>query len=966
MGTVNIWGKDGLFQQRFAQNERLAEKEAGRDDLLAQSRVQYDRDIGSIGLANAENDRYDLLEGQTDDDLGFGGTSALSKGRGVRDILGADGNLIGVRGSNVGNTGGGNGIGSQRVRRGGGEEEEAPASLFAAYDFKPLTLDNIQTGNRGLRRAGKSLGPAREGMSDKQRYGTNYRRGGQVQQEFVDPRSPEEIMAQDRAQQALQSAEAGGGMHRPNAAYPQQRGMRAPGYKWGTQPQPAQQPAPQPEPAMRGGYKWGKEEPNFNRGGKVPCFEQGGAVHPGMAKTGKLRMPEMPEMPEEPGPIGDPAMDTGEDVVDAKVRPGEVLINPPTVEYLGGGDYDQGLRVLNDATVAATGEPMGAEYDEEGTVLAAGGVAFDEYGRPISGTESVRPMNAGQAADQARANMPPPDQVIDRTVKPKAQVRGGTASVGPAPTAFREGLRMNNPNVSAQGVVDAVRRTGPIVKGAAKTALKPLEYVSRRVPQASAVLEGLDVLDVATDPNMNKLDVAEQTAESAAKWAGATAGAATGGAIGTMGGPLAPLTVPLGMAVGGGIGYFGTDKAIEYGRGSLPGHNGEGGSPSERSNGIVSQYMNGDEAPRGLPGGVSPEEYGSALYDGLRLQPEYQEQSFINPQGRAFTTAPPTADYDTAAGPLRAPIQSEEATIANYLANNGQDASGFDGGVNAGNLRDIPGAPGTQYAGRYGNQDVTVTEGAYGEPVFTGLRSPQEVAASTARSNAPVAQPTAEDAVRAEFDKLSALPRRTPRQLATMQGLGAQLADIEQTRAVGASRRAAADAATRTAVDKRIDERFTTAITNKNNEVTGHAKDPVKGTAFRDAMTKLGLDPYRMPQAEFDRLAEEFEPVYRDIMLGQQIGRNQGLAVSDAPRTGVDSIRMLPGSNIGLGDLEMFGGDMSFADYTAGIFDSSPFNDRIVRDPVSGGRMSLRRAAQAPGGGRDLEAMQRFGYLEGQ
>ncbi|MGB1650239.1 MAG: hypothetical protein ACPHEP_04375, partial [Acidimicrobiales bacterium] len=72
------------------------------------------------------------------------------------------------------------------------------------------------------------------------------------------------------------------------------------------------------------------------------------------------------------GAIGDVAEDDGRDTIDAAVRPGEYLLNPETVEYVGGGDYDQGVEMLDNLVVEATGEEPGPE-------------PVDENGEPVMG-----------------------------------------------------------------------------------------------------------------------------------------------------------------------------------------------------------------------------------------------------------------------------------------------------------------------------------------------------------------------------------------------------------------------------------------------------------------------------------------------------------------------------------------------------------------------------------------------------
>lgn len=124
----------------------------------------------------------------------------------------------------------------------------------------------------------------------------------------------------------------------------------------------------------------------------------------------------------------------------------------------------------------------------------------------------------------------------------------------------------------------------------------------------------------------------------------------------------------------------------------------------------------------------SPEAVAAANLAAER-EAEFAPRTYIDPQGKQYSEP-------GQAGP---PAPGDQ-TIAAYLRQQGQDADTFGGAPNAGNLRTIPGAPGTQYAGRYGGQEVIATTGANGEPVFTGLRTPQQVDESLARDAAMAAE----------------------------------------------------------------------------------------------------------------------------------------------------------------------------------------------------------------------------------
>ena len=78
------------------------------------------------------------------------------------------------------------------------------------------------------------------------------------------------------------------------------------------------------------------------------------------------------------GKIGDVDNDTGEDTIPAKVRPGEYMLNPETVAHIGGGNYDQGVRHLNQIVRQATGKEPGP------TRLGKGEAGFAKSGEASS------------------------------------------------------------------------------------------------------------------------------------------------------------------------------------------------------------------------------------------------------------------------------------------------------------------------------------------------------------------------------------------------------------------------------------------------------------------------------------------------------------------------------------------------------------------------------------------------------
>lgn len=511
---------------------------------------------------------------------------------------------------------------------------------------------------------------------------------------------------------------------------------------------------------------------------------------PGYARGGKIKMPEPS------GPIGDVAQDTGQDTEQVVVRPGEYLLNPETVAFFGQGNYEQGVRQLNQIVRQATGEepgpePVGKPGGGEQLGFALSGQYPPFYVDPMgtarasleTGLVPYRPQPEVQAEPTPReprgafVRTPSREQAAWEAEK----VRQNTPVEPAKPSAAAAQWAKSNPNVDLEGVRNVAKQ----VAKSSKYALKPVAWAvkgtAKSMPYVAPGLEAGAIADVATDPTMNNMDIAEQGFESAGKLAamgiGAKLGATGGAAVGAFFPPAIPFTTAAGALIGGGLGYYGADQALDAARGALPGHNGDGRSPSDRSYGSVKRAL-GFEDPNApsasnIPSepSIDPKAYADALYDELRpslVPPETGVRSFISPQNGVRSTGSPVF-------PER---QSEDQMVANYLAHNSQNADVFGANpVNAGNLRQIPGTD-TKYAGSYGGQDVIVTRGAHGEPVFTGLRSPEEVEASRLRSVQEQAPPPYEEELR---NKIAAIESgEMPANIRTYEVLQNSLARIEE------------------------------------------------------------------------------------------------------------------------------------------------------------------------------------------
>lgn len=196
--------------------------------------------------------------------------------------------------------------------------------------------------------------------------------------------------------------------------------------------------------------------------------------------------------------------------------------------------------------------------------------------------EAYRPaMNAGSANDALRAagKIPVIEPVAAGATQ--ASVQAAPSYTNQVAAAFKE-----NPNVGdalkkgAKATYEGVKNS----KVAGFTGRMGLK-AAKLIPYLGAAADASDIVDVATDDNKTKLDVAEQTARVAGKWGSAAVGAKGGAALAT---PLAPLAGPFAPAViagsgliGGMVGYFGADKLMDAGAGRA--------SPASTSNGVTNK-----------------------------------------------------------------------------------------------------------------------------------------------------------------------------------------------------------------------------------------------------------------------------------------------------------------------------------------------------------------------------------------
>jgi len=468
---------------------------------------------------------------------------------------------------------------------------------------------------------------------------------------------------------------------------------------------------------------------------------------PGYAMGGKVTMP-----PEQAGPIGDVEQDMGEDTQQVAVRPGEYLLNPETVEFIGQGDYEQGVRQLNQIVKQATGEEPGPEMVEapEGGEEMMEGFA---YGGPTTGQYSLNDLGEPRARPPAARppfmDVPTPgstiyvDSVGDARVQPPlrsfpgTQTAAGDAYVAEQAARARDGFgRPIAPAPAPAPVVEAplatpaaavkatpavegpplprgmrweraagefgkgvkadLTRTYGSVKNAAKTyGLRGLGGALLAAPEVAEIAYDTQRNDFYNDPTVPTKDKALQIGSNMVDTSLRMGGAILGGSIGA-GAGMGWGSIPLGVA--GGVGGYVAGDALWEG-----------------DNQALRDYRAANPI-------VAQEEKKKDSAAAPTLPPA---QTWTSPQGEVYTGALPSP-------------------VGNYIANNGKAADSFGvNPVNAGNLRQIPGSN-AQYAGNYGGQEVIVTRGANGEPVFTGLRNQQELAASAQRAAQAAIPKTAE------------------------------------------------------------------------------------------------------------------------------------------------------------------------------------------------------------------------------
>lgn len=281
------------------------------------------------------------------------------------------------------------------------------------------------------------------------------------------------------------------------------------------------------------------------------------------------------------GAIGNVKHDDGTDKIDVKVRPGEYMLNPETVEFIGGGDYREGLRNLDNLVRQATGKEPGpspaGKPGEPGYAL--GGWAGDawNWGKDAVNTsrdwlaEKLATERAAQAQAQAQAQAVPSSAAQSTRAAPEAAkvVLSDSRAVVPiegtgrtgytpnwtyydpanAPKSAWQQFRENPTKFGAQAGQAARDTAGRIATNPAVVAAKG----TAKVAAAPVILEALAPRhqEFFGDDSVPTWDKARQLGREVVREGVGAVGAAVGGGAGSVAAPV------VGTIAGGVAGYAG-------------------------------------------------------------------------------------------------------------------------------------------------------------------------------------------------------------------------------------------------------------------------------------------------------------------------------------------------------------------------------------------------------------------------
>jgi hypothetical protein len=263
------------------------------------------------------------------------------------------------------------------------------------------------------------------------------------------------------------------------------------------------------------------------------------------------------------------------DAIQAGGRPGSQI----SFNYGAGHGMEAGA-----APIVATADKTGKfnQFGNMGLRAARGGVVpgFQESGVVKPG---FFPVPAGPLQDVtdlgARAQLAQDrwDKRWTAGLEAKAAADAEAAAAAKAAEAeavrsgksFTEGMRNTYQQpigAAAKAGAQRAYEIGKAVLPEAATIGKVARGVSRTMPYVGAGMAGVDLVDVASDPNKTKGDVVNEAAGQAGRLGAAGVGAYGGAMLGAMTGPGAVVASPVLAALGGIGGYMGAGKLIHAGR----------------------------------------------------------------------------------------------------------------------------------------------------------------------------------------------------------------------------------------------------------------------------------------------------------------------------------------------------------------------------------------------------------------
>ena len=304
------------------------------------------------------------------------------------------------------------------------------------------------------------------------------------------------------------------------------------------------------------------KKPGMKNGGMVVDPKKM-AMH-GAPAGGKIKTPKGYA---KGGKIGNVSNDTGADTVDVKARPGEYFLNPETVTHIGGGDYSQGVRQLNQIVREATGkEPGPSPVGKSGKPgFAAGGTHW--IGGPDGLTRADPRLPAVIPGESARIVTPPSTAL---TVIPQQPAGAGAAAAEAAADTRSAWQKFTDPKAwaergaaarpAAQAVADTAGKARAMLPegklGLAGSVVGPL------VVGASALNDVNAKKGFYDDPNVGTFDKLGQwirdVKNPVAGYVGGTVGAGLGSGLASI--PLAAA----GAAGGVGLAKWWDDEGEAY------------------------------------------------------------------------------------------------------------------------------------------------------------------------------------------------------------------------------------------------------------------------------------------------------------------------------------------------------------------------------------------------------------------